>query len=63
MADNSSVSYWYEGYCWQSGDLLRLPRNDLIEAIAHGLMKHLATDALYSRQGKMYGVLVELPHR
>ncbi|MBD2343776.1 RluA family pseudouridine synthase [Anabaena subtropica] len=56
--DNSSANYWYEGYCRQSGDFLRLPRTDLAEAIAHSLMQHLATDELYSREGKMYGILL-----
>jgi tRNA pseudouridine32 synthase/23S rRNA pseudouridine746 synthase len=54
--------YWYEGYCPQRGAWLRLPRTSLAEAIACGLMQQLAQDAAYSREGKMYGVLlVELP--
>ncbi|BAY90556.1 MULTISPECIES: RluA family pseudouridine synthase [unclassified Tolypothrix] len=61
-ADNASAEYYYEGYCPQSGNLLRLPRTPLIEAIAHGLMQQLASDERYSLEGKMYGVLlVELP--
>ncbi|BAZ20842.1 pseudouridine synthase [Kalymmatonema gypsitolerans NIES-4073] len=57
-----SVSYWYEGRCPHTGELLRLPRTPLVEAIAHALMQHLATDERYSSEGKMYGVLlVELP--
>ncbi|MUG93429.1 RluA family pseudouridine synthase [Scytonema sp. UIC 10036] len=59
---NSTPTYYYEGRCPQSGEILRLPRTTLVEAIARGLMKYLATDERYSRQGKMYGVLlVELP--
>lgn len=59
---DESPAYWYEGRCPQSGDLLRLPRTRLAEAIARGLMQHLATDEGYSREGKMYGVLlVETP--
>jgi tRNA pseudouridine32 synthase / 23S rRNA pseudouridine746 synthase len=59
---NSTPSYYYEGCCPQSGEILRLPRTPLVEAIARGLMKYLATDECYSREGKMYGVLlVELP--
>lgn len=59
---HSSPSYWYEGNCPQSGDLLRLPRTPLALAIARGLMQHLASDELYSCEGKMYGVLlVETP--
>ncbi|MBD2253029.1 RluA family pseudouridine synthase [Nostoc parmelioides] len=60
--DDLSGNYWYEGYCLQSGDLLRLPRTALVEAIAHSLMQYLAMDERYSREGKMYGILlVELP--
>ncbi len=55
-------NYWYEGYCLQTDAWLRLPRTSLAEAIAQGLMQQLATDPAYSREGKMYGVLlVELP--
>jgi len=57
-----SFSYYYEGYCSQSGEVLRLPRTSMAEAIAYGLMQHLAKNDLYEREGKMYGVLlVELP--
>ncbi|MBW4425349.1 MAG: RluA family pseudouridine synthase [Nostoc desertorum CM1-VF14] len=60
---NSSPSYWYEGRCLQSGGRLRLPRTSLSEAIAHGLMQQLANNNCYSREGKMYGILlVELPN-
>ncbi|UKO96808.1 RluA family pseudouridine synthase [Nostoc sp. UHCC 0870] len=59
---NQSPSYWYEGRCLQTGDLIRLPRTPLVEAIACGLMQQLAKDECYSHEGKMYGVLlVELP--
>ncbi|WP_236147164.1 RluA family pseudouridine synthase [Scytonema millei] len=58
VAGDSPVSYWYEGYCPQTGNLLRLPRTPLVEAIANGLMQQLATDVAYSREGKMYGVLL-----
>ncbi len=59
---NSTPTYHYEGRCPQSGKILKLPRTPLVEAIAYGLMRHLATDERYSREGKMYGVLlVELP--
>ena len=54
--------YWYEGICPQTGTLLRLPRTALVVAIARDLMQHLAGDAVYSQEGKMYGVLlVETP--
>lgn len=52
------VTYWYEGRCPQSGKLLRLPRTCLVESIASELMQHLASDESYSREGKMYGVLL-----
>lgn len=55
-------SYYYEGRCPQRSDLLRLPRTPMSEAIAYGLMQHLANNERYSYEGKMYGVLlVELP--
>ncbi|MEH2300338.1 MAG: pseudouridine synthase [Nostoc sp.] len=60
---NSSPSYYYEGRCLQSGDRLKLPRTSMAEAIAHGLMQQLANNDCYSREGKMYGILlVELPN-
>ncbi|MBD3882198.1 RluA family pseudouridine synthase [Phormidium tenue FACHB-886] len=53
-------AYWYEGDF--HGERLRLPRTALAEAIARGLMRQLAGDDRYSREGKMYGVLlVETP--
>ncbi len=59
---DSSPSYWYEGLCPQSADLLRLPRTPLSEEIARGLMEYLAADDSYDREGKMYGILlVEMP--
>lgn len=65
-----SCSYWYEGHCPQSGvgvarrrHRLKLPRTSMSEAIAHGLMQHIANNDCYSREGKMYGILlVELPN-
>src|SRR6476619_4874752 len=60
--DDLIPRYWYEGYCPQRGTWLRLPRTSLAEAIACGLMQQLGQDAAYSRESKMYGVLlVELP--
>ncbi|MGL5925877.1 RluA family pseudouridine synthase [Chroococcidiopsis sp.] len=58
VAGDSPVSYWYEGYCPQTGKLLTLPRTPFVEAIASGLRQQLATDARYSHEGKMYGVLL-----
>ncbi|MBE9007744.1 RluA family pseudouridine synthase [Fortiea sp. LEGE XX443] len=58
----ASPSYYYQGSCPQTGELLRLPRTAFIEAIARGLMNYLATDERYASEGKMYGVLlVESP--
>ncbi|MEH2360646.1 RluA family pseudouridine synthase [Nostoc sp.] len=60
---DSSCSYYYEGRCPQSGGRLKLPRTSMSEAIAHGLMQHLINNDCYSREGKMYGILlVELPN-
>jgi len=60
---DSSPSYYYQGFCPQSGARLILPRTPFSEAIAHGLMQHFAKDNYYSREGKMYGILlVELPN-
>ncbi|GAX36303.1 RluA family pseudouridine synthase [Nodularia sp. NIES-3585] len=58
MVSDSTVSYWYEGRCPASGDLLKLPRTVFVEAIARNLMQQLATDAVYNQEGKMYGVLL-----
>ncbi len=59
---DSSPSYWYEGLCPQSGELLRLPRTRMSEDLARGLMQYLAADDSYDREGKMYGILlVEMP--
>lgn len=55
---DSDITYWYEGFCPQSGELLRLPRNQVVETIANELMQHLASNELYAREGKMYGVLL-----
>lgn len=62
VVNNLCPSYYYEGCCPQSGELLRLPRTPMAEAIAYGLMQHLAHNDCYSDEGKMYGtLLVELP--
>ncbi|RAM50531.1 MAG: RluA family pseudouridine synthase [Hapalosiphonaceae cyanobacterium JJU2] len=55
---NSSPSYYYEGICPQTGELLKLPRTPLVEAIAYNFMQYLASDEVYSREGKMYGILL-----
>ncbi len=53
-----SPSYYYEGSCPQSSEVLRLPRTPMAEAIAYSLMQHLAKNDLYKGEGKMYGVLL-----
>ncbi len=55
---NSSPSYDYEGICPATGELLKLPRTPLVEAITYNFMQHLASDEIYSREGKMYGILL-----
>jgi len=63
VVSNSCASYYYEGFCPQYGELLRLPRTPMAEAIATGLMQYLAHHDFYSHEGKMYGILlVELPN-
>lgn len=59
--DQSSIiaapAYYYQGHCPRTGTLLRLPRTALAEAIARGLMRNLTAEE-FSREGKMYGVLL-----
>ncbi|MGG6266907.1 pseudouridine synthase [Leptolyngbya sp. AN03gr2] len=57
IAEQGST-YWYEGICPRSQKLLGLPRTKFVEAIAQDLMQELAADERYSREGKMYGVLL-----
>lgn len=56
--DLATPTYWYEGMCPKQQRLLRLPRTAQAEAVAQGLMAQLAADQQYSREGKMYGVLL-----
>ncbi|MEO1432523.1 MAG: pseudouridine synthase [Cyanobacteria bacterium J06633_8] len=59
--NNLSPTYYYQGYS-ADGELLQLPRTREAELIARGLMQQLANNEIYSREGKMYGILlVELP--
>jgi len=53
-----SCNYWYQGYCPQSGEMLRLPRTRMSENLALGLMQYLAADDSFDREGKMYGILL-----
>ena len=55
---NSTPAYFYQGYCPHSGKLLKLPRTQEVERIAHSLMLELARDDRFSQEGKMYGVLL-----
>ncbi len=52
------MSYWYEGICPYSGELLRLPRTLQAEAIAKKLMQALGQIHANGTEGKMYGVLI-----
>ncbi|PAX51581.1 RluA family pseudouridine synthase [Brunnivagina elsteri] len=59
---NTKPNYYYQGYCPLTGELLQLPRTNLAENIAHGLMEYLASNEQYAHEDKMYGILiVELP--
>ncbi len=59
--NNSPPTYFYQGYS-PNGELLQLPRTKEAELIAFGLMRQLANNEMYSREAKMYGILlVELP--
>ena len=55
---NSKSTYHYTGYCPHSGELLKLPRTQEVEQIAHNLMVKLFQEERYAREGKMYGVLL-----
>jgi tRNA pseudouridine32 synthase / 23S rRNA pseudouridine746 synthase len=55
---NLTPTYWYTGYCPHSGELLKLPRTPAVEQIARELMLELAQNYRYTREGKMYGVLL-----
>lgn len=56
-------TYYYQGKCPQTGEILKLPRTAVSEAIARGLMEQLNQNSLYSQEGKMYGILlVALPN-
>ncbi len=56
MNKNQEVTYWYEGRCPYSGEILCLPRTLQAEAIAKDLMQELAQTI--STEGKMYGILL-----
>jgi tRNA pseudouridine32 synthase/23S rRNA pseudouridine746 synthase len=47
------VTYYYQGICPETGELLRLPRTRLAEKIAQELMTTITNP-----EGKMYGVLL-----
>lgn len=51
-------TYYYTGYCPQSGEILRLPRTQGVEQIARNLMAELSRDHRYTHEGKMFGVLL-----
>ena len=56
---DQDVTYWYEGICPYSGEILRLPRTLQVEAIAQNLMQEISNVSTNkSIEGKMYGVLL-----
>ncbi len=58
MSIESPPAYWYTGHCPNTHQLLQLPRTQEIEEIARHLMAELAQDDRFTREGKMYGVLL-----
>lgn len=56
--EDQAVTYWYEGICPYSGELLRLPRTLQVEAIAQNMMQELKRSYPENAEGKMYGVLL-----
>jgi tRNA pseudouridine32 synthase / 23S rRNA pseudouridine746 synthase len=56
--EDQAVTYWYEGICPYSGELLRLPRTLQVEAIAQNLMQEFKRSYPENAEGKMYGVLL-----
>lgn len=58
LEQEDTVTYWYEGICPQTGNLLKLPRTVGAETMARWLMQQLAADPDSIREGKMYGVLL-----
>ncbi len=55
---DQDATYWYEGRCPYSGEVLSLPRTLQAEAIAKGLMQELGRIYPHDIEGKMYGVLL-----
>jgi tRNA pseudouridine32 synthase / 23S rRNA pseudouridine746 synthase len=51
-------TYWYEGKCPLSGQMLRLPRTEQIEYLARQWMTEMAADPQFAQEGKMYGLLL-----
>jgi tRNA pseudouridine32 synthase/23S rRNA pseudouridine746 synthase len=48
---SAQPNYYYEGKCPQTGEILRLPRTPLAEAIANSLMQQIEQNHLYSQEG------------
>ncbi len=55
---DQDATYWYEGRCPYSGEVLSLPRTLQTEAIAKSLMQELEQGYPHDIEGKMYGVLL-----
>ncbi len=56
--EDQAVTYWYEGICPYSGELLQLPRTLQVELIAQNMMQELKRSYPENAEGKMYGVLL-----
>jgi tRNA pseudouridine32 synthase / 23S rRNA pseudouridine746 synthase len=56
--DCETIDYYYRGICPNTGEMLSLPRTFLAKAVARGLMRQLASEEIYNREGKMFGVLL-----
>lgn len=57
-ATSTAATYWYVGICPQQQVTRQLPRTPQAETVARSLMAQLTTDQRYSREAKMYGVLL-----
>lgn len=58
FSNSTTATYYYEGRYPKTGQWLRLPRTQEVEAIAQHLMQKLSSDSRYCQEGKMYGVLL-----
>jgi tRNA pseudouridine32 synthase/23S rRNA pseudouridine746 synthase len=52
------VTYWYQGICPNTNQIIKLPRTILVEKIAYQLMEYIKEEKAFNDEGKMYGVLL-----